>query len=82
MRLILTVKSAHSYLTFFKGIDLGKIGQICDLIFLQKTSLYMLVGQVSKYFGASATVNPPKMSPKGGNTCTFMTFIGCLLLLL
>ena len=54
------------------------------ILFLQKTSLYMLGSQVSKYFGASATqegcptVNLPNMGPKakkrakGGNMCTFI----------
>ena len=59
----------------FKGIDPGNFGQIGDFGFLQKTSLYMLVGQVLKNFGASAPVNPPKIGPKGENTRTFIIFL-------
>ena len=67
----------------FEGIDPAKIGQIGDLIlFRRKTSLHILVGQVPKIFGASATVNPPKTGPEGINTRTFITFCHDLLLLL
>ena len=60
---------------FFKGPTLHKMGQSRGLIFLQ-------VDQVPKYFGASATVSPPKTGPKGRNTRTLITFSDDLLLLL
>ena len=52
------------------------------LFFFQQTSLYVLVDHVPKCFGASATVNPPKMGPNGGNTRTFIIFSEDLLFLL
>ena len=48
-----------------KGIDQAKIYQIRYFNCLQKKGLYVLVDNVPKYNGASATVKPPKLGPKG-----------------
>ena len=42
--------------------------------FLQKTSLYMLAGQVPKCFGAGATGSPRKNGFKGGKHVYFHIF--------
>ena len=49
-----------NFLIPFKGIDNTKISQIRDFIFLHKIALYVLIDQLPKYYGASASVNSPK----------------------
>ena len=74
-------QQAHCTRGYVKGIDLAKIGQIHNFFLLEK-GLYTLVDQVSKHYGASATVNFPKTGPEGGNTSTFITFSENILSLL
>ena len=41
---------------------------------VSKKGLYVLLDHVPKHYGASATVNSPKMGPKGANSRTLITF--------
>ena len=50
----------------FKRIKTANLGQLAFLFYLQKKGLCVLFNYVPEYYGASATVNPPKNGSKKG----------------